>query len=283
MAQRRAMMRRLLVLRRMWLGRPIEAEHDDEGALLFLLEDIWRSAGPSRPLDTDDEEEQLRAGNRRRARARRRMLMALTACQAIQMPRVRASPKHWVRLKDPAWTAWWDRVWRADVRTDQEWNDRDWLENFRMKRASVEMLMDEIKDAPCMQRRDTRLRGCIPLEKRVAVALWRLANGVCTVRQCRQQFGMGRQSAWTFFWDFCEAVETVLQPKYIYFPETTAELEALRAGFQARSGGYRALSPQWMDPSFQCPRPTCSTGTTKTGSFRPASKCCPCPALAPSS
>jgi hypothetical protein len=52
------------------------------------------------------------------------------------------------------------------------------------------------------------------------------------------QFGMGRTTAWNCFWDSVHAAETHLQKKYIFFPETLAGIEVLRAEFEARSGGY---------------------------------------------
>ena len=47
---------------------------------------------------------------------------------------------------------------------------------------------------PEMAKKDTRLRQSIPVQKRVAVALWRLATGD-TYRSTGLQFGIGRCTA----------------------------------------------------------------------------------------
>eukprot|EP00657_Telonema_sp_P-1_P006443 TRINITY_DN2505_c0_g1_i1.p1 TRINITY_DN2505_c0_g1~~TRINITY_DN2505_c0_g1_i1.p1 ORF type:complete len:245 (+),score=57.18 TRINITY_DN2505_c0_g1_i1:216-950(+) len=140
-----------------------------------------------------------------------------------------------MQLRDPCWSAWWDEVWFGDGR---QFDDQAWHANFRMCRQSFEILLEKCRGIPAMRAQDTNMRSAIPLEKRLACALWRFANGVCSVRQIRAQFGVGRKTAWKFFWDFAEATETRLQHEYIYFPETAAGIEALRAEFEARSGGY---------------------------------------------
>ena len=52
----------------------------------------------------------------------------------------------------------------------EEW----WKENFRISRCTFEYIVRLV--GPDLAKKDTRLRECIPVNKRVAVALWRLAT-----------------------------------------------------------------------------------------------------------
>ena len=50
-----------------------------------------------------------------------------------------------------------------------------WKENFRVSRETFNFICATV--VPVIQRQDTILRAAIPLEKRAAVGLWRLATG----------------------------------------------------------------------------------------------------------
>ena len=52
----------------------------------------------------------------------------------------------------------------------EEW----WKENFRISRCMFEYIVQLV--GPNLAKKDTRLRECIPVNKRVAVVLWRLAK-----------------------------------------------------------------------------------------------------------
>jgi hypothetical protein len=66
-------------------------------------------------------------------------------------------------------TDWWERVM-----TQNEFQPSDWLDKFRMSRETFFHLCDELR--PRLTRQDTSLRRALPVEKRVALALWRLAG-----------------------------------------------------------------------------------------------------------
>ncbi|XP_042629302.1 protein ANTAGONIST OF LIKE HETEROCHROMATIN PROTEIN 1-like [Cyprinus carpio] len=74
-----------------------------------------------------------------------------------------------------------------------------WLENFRMSEETFIYLCNKLR--PAMERRDANFRVCVPLKKRVAIALWKLATGseyrsvghlfgasISTVCRCVQEF-----------------------------------------------------------------------------------------------
>ena len=64
-------------------------------------------------------------------------------------------------------STWWDSI------VNQSFNERGWLENFRMTRSTFSYLCAELTS---LEKMDTVMRRAIPLEQRVAIALWRLAT-----------------------------------------------------------------------------------------------------------
>ena len=67
-----------------------------------------------------------------------------------------------------------------------------WTENFRISRRMFEYIVGVV--GPDLSKRDTKLRQSIPVNKQVAVALWRLATGD-RYRSTGLQFGVGRCTA----------------------------------------------------------------------------------------
>ena len=100
-----------------------------------------------------------------------------------------------------------------------------WRENFRITRRTFEFIVRVA--GPEMAKKDTKLRQSIPVHKRVAVALWRLATGD-TYRSTGLQFGIGRCTAMLIKQDFCNAIAKHAK-EFIKFPETEQEvLQSIR-------------------------------------------------------
>ena len=107
---------------------------------------------------------------------------------------------------------------------NQSFNEGDWLENFRMSRGTFLYLCAELKS---LEKRDTVMRRAIPLEQRVAIALWRLAtNG--DYRTIAHLFGVSRAFV-------CDAIVQVLLPKYIQAPHGE-RLQSIVDGFASKWG-----------------------------------------------
>ena len=94
----------------------------------------------------------------------------------------------------------------------EEW----WKENFRISRRTFEYIVRLV--GPNLAKKGTRLPECIPVKKRVAVALWRLAT-VETYRSTGLQFAIGRCTLMLLKADFCKAIAQ-RAPQFIKFPET---------------------------------------------------------------
>uniref|UniRef100_K7FNQ2 DDE Tnp4 domain-containing protein n=2 Tax=Pelodiscus sinensis TaxID=13735 RepID=K7FNQ2_PELSI len=125
------------------------------------------------------------------------------------------------------------RVWRFDTSSDwwdrlvmEIWDDQDWLRNFRMRKTTFQELCTWL--APALQRQDTHLRPAIPLEKRVAIALWKLATPD-SYRSVGHQFGVGRSTVGAVLMEVVRAINSELLNRLICLPD----LDSVMAGFAA--------------------------------------------------
>lgn len=137
-----------------------------------------------------------------RLKSRRRMMMALLEQCSLQ--------KRALWMLDRA-SQWWDTIVPGFTETM-------WLENFRMSEATFTYLCNKLR--PAMQRRNTSFRNCVPLRKRVAIALWKLATG-SEYRSISQLFGVSTTTVWRCVKDLCAAAETLLMPEQIHLPDET--------------------------------------------------------------
>ncbi|XP_005999530.1 uncharacterized protein LOC102349566 [Latimeria chalumnae] len=130
-----------------------------------------------------------------------------------------------------AWTNtksndWWERV------VINEFQPQDWLEKFRMSKDTFFHICDKLK--PKLSRQDTHLRPALPLEKRVAVALWRLATNV-EYRTISVLFGVGRSTVCKCVREVCHAIVSLLKPQYLRQPNEQ-DFENIVRVFNARWG-----------------------------------------------
>ncbi|XP_042325625.1 putative nuclease HARBI1 [Sceloporus undulatus] len=106
------------------------------------------------------------------------------------------------------------------------WSDEKWIEHLRMPRRLFLLIVEQLRPEIC--REDTRLRSAIPVEKRVAIALWILANqgsyGTAATR-----FGVGKSTVCTIFISVVLAIEKVLLHKTVYL----GDHRKIMAGFEA--------------------------------------------------
>ena len=70
--------------------------------------------------------------------------------------------------------------------------DPYWREHFRMSRRTFQFVVNLVRNS--MEVRDTPFREAVSIEKRVAVALWRLASGDA-YRTVVSTFGNGKSTA----------------------------------------------------------------------------------------
>lgn len=99
------------------------------------------------------------------------------------------------------------------------YQDHLWREHFRVSRDTFEYICGLV--GPQLIRQNTILRQAITVEKRVAVALWRLATGN-SYRTVGLTFGIGRCTAMNVKDEFCSALIRRAND-FIKFPKTEAE------------------------------------------------------------
>uniref|UniRef100_A0A8C7GI65 DDE Tnp4 domain-containing protein n=1 Tax=Oncorhynchus kisutch TaxID=8019 RepID=A0A8C7GI65_ONCKI len=170
----------------------------------------------------------------------RRMLMMLTARDVRCSCDIRTRP--WTSTEC---TDWWEQV----VMT--EFQPSDWLEKFRMSRETFFFLCGKLK--PRLARQDTHFRRALPLEKRVAVALWRLASNI-EYRTISGLFGVGSSTVCKCVRDVCHAIVALLRPVYLCSPsvqevEDSARHFLSRWGFPHCVGAVATLHTAILTPS----------------------------------
>jgi len=120
-------------------------------------------------------------------------------------------------------------IWEDVITT---WTPRDWVENIRMSQQTFMHICDMLR--PHIEKASTKFRPAIPVEKRVMIALWKLATNI-EFRSLAMLFNVGRSTACTIFHAVVNSINDVLGPKYIKFP-TGNSLRRVVHGFRSRWG-----------------------------------------------
>ncbi|XP_029301924.1 protein ANTAGONIST OF LIKE HETEROCHROMATIN PROTEIN 1-like isoform X2 [Cottoperca gobio] len=121
---------------------------------------------------------------------------------------MRRRPKVWFH---PRTSNWWES-------TAATFTDDQWLQDFRVSRGTFSYLCTTLK--PQLKRQDTTYRLCIPLQKRVALTLYKLANP-CDYKTVADLFAVGVASVCRCVHEFCTAVIEVLKPQLVVTPNTS--------------------------------------------------------------
>ncbi|KAL0147037.1 hypothetical protein M9458_057561 [Cirrhinus mrigala] len=138
--------------------------------------------------------------------------------------------KFWIR---PGRTSsWWDNFVNGVVVEDE------WRENFRMSKASVIALSEEL--SPYIEGQTTNMRAPITTLKRVALTLYYLSDEG-RLRKTANAFGVSRQAVSVVVRQTCKAIAVHLGPKYIKFPFTESEAEDLVLRFHRAHGMPQCL------------------------------------------
>nr|XP_055049367.1 uncharacterized protein LOC129434466 [Misgurnus anguillicaudatus] len=124
----------------------------------------------------------------------------------------------WVKVRSQHW---WEDIVLASF------TEQDWVSSFRMGRRTFAYLCVSLKSR--IIKRDTHLRQAIPIQKRVAVALWYLATG-SGYNTISHLFGLSRSSVCVCVWEVCSAMVSCMQ-KHIQLP-TGQRLLDIMDGFE---------------------------------------------------
>lgn len=98
--------------------------------------------------------------------------------------------------------------WEEDVARN---DDHFFKENFRMSRENFQWLCSSLQH---LRKNDTNCRKAIPLDKKIAIALYTLGSSA-EYRSVANLFGVGKCTVGNILIDFCKEVWKVLQPAYM--------------------------------------------------------------------
>lgn len=102
--------------------------------------------------------------------------------------------------------------------------DSQFRENFRINRCTFNYIVSVCES---MKRQDTVMRKAISLDKRVAIALYRLATSA-EDRTVANLFGVSRSSVNLIFREFCDVVVRCLEARLVRLPRPHEMKEHLR-------------------------------------------------------
>ncbi|XP_078581876.1 uncharacterized protein LOC144865182 [Branchiostoma floridae x Branchiostoma japonicum] len=170
-----------------------------------------------------------RVGRRRRLRYRERRQRPARVNAAFFLAALLVAeggePVHrgvWQHPRNPA--SFWDQI-VLDTLSDAEWYKR-----FRMRKATFQMLCDELD--PELRHKDTRMRDAISVQKRLAIGLYWLASGDL-MRSVADLFGVSVSSACNIIHEVHNAINEVLFRRYLTFP-TGQKLRETIHGFMEK-------------------------------------------------
>uniref|UniRef100_A0A8C4VPV7 DDE Tnp4 domain-containing protein n=1 Tax=Gopherus evgoodei TaxID=1825980 RepID=A0A8C4VPV7_9SAUR len=117
-------------------------------------------------------------------------------------------------------TDWWDHI------VLRVWDDSQWLLNFCMRKGTFMELCDLL--SPALKRHNTKMRVALTVEKRVAIALWKLATPD-SYRSVRNQFGVGKSTIGAAVMHVAKAIIKLLLRKAV----TLGNVQIIVDGFAA--------------------------------------------------
>ncbi|XP_068129952.1 uncharacterized protein [Hyperolius riggenbachi] len=122
------------------------------------------------------------------------------------------------------------QIWRNMI--DKVFENFDWIESFHMTKATFNYLCDQLR--PAFQRLAANADREIPTEVQLAVTLWHLCSS-SEYRTIETLFGISRSTLHKIVGDTCEAIESILTPKFVSVPQGEVLRETLRS-FEHRYG-----------------------------------------------
>ena len=158
----------------------------------------------------------------RRFQRSRHVVVALLNTDPSRRRRIRRAKRAWCFPRNQFW---FETLLSGSF--VEEW----WKENFRISRNTFRFIVRLV--GPDLAKEDTNMRKALPVEKRIAVALWRLATGD-TYRSTSLQFGVGRTTALKAKKEFCKILAKKAG-EFIKFPITEAEAAAKICSFTNKS------------------------------------------------
>ncbi|XP_036347076.1 uncharacterized protein LOC118756417, partial [Rhagoletis pomonella] len=123
-------------------------------------------------------------------------------------------------------------------------DDARFKENFRLDRRAFQKVCEKVRG---MEKMDSNMRRCIPLEKRVAIALFSLGS-TAEYRTVSSLFGVGRSTVGEIVSNFCHAVCDNLADCINTYPPNQREIKRIIPQcFGAIDGCHIEVQPRKED------------------------------------
>lgn len=187
-------------------------------ALIFMRR---RRAG--RRLNVVRELRRIRRQRFRQQQVLGRIIFALILANTAIGELDTTERRFWTRYRS---NHWWEHV------VNEEFDEEEWMQNFRMSRATFTMLCDKLR--PYSSKKDTRLRKCIAMERRIALCIWRLATN-SSYREIGHLFGVSTASACIITNSICSTLVKYIMPRYVRLPQGDRVMQTVN-GFEDRWG-----------------------------------------------
>ena len=123
--------------------------------------------------------------------------------------------------------------WLSQIRNQLIYQEF-WKREFRLQTETFEYIVNLLR--PSIEKQNTFWREAITVEKRIAIAIWRLSTGN-SYRATSKVFGIGLSTACKLLAEFCTAV-CHLALQLISFPKNVEKLH----GKQKNSGFHRMFN-----------------------------------------
>nr|XP_039248887.1 protein ALP1-like [Styela clava] len=121
---------------------------------------------------------------------------------------------------------WWDRI------VNQHFGNEDWIENFRVSWSTFQYIVEQVR--PYMSPKQNWVRPPLPVEKRVAVALYKLAS-CCEYRVVANIFGIAKCTVHACVYQFCRVFTDYIAKQHIAFPSDIEAIEISERIFKVHS------------------------------------------------
>lgn len=179
-----------------------------------------------------EKKAQLHALQIRKSSLKKQRLAAERRCRvlaAVALQLCARETRVWMLPRPPSW-------YDTTVPT---LSDADFKANFRVTRQTFAYI---VSSCSSLVRQDTNMRRCIPLHKRVALSLYRLASSA-EERTVAHLFSVSRSSVNNIYREFCDILVDVLEPQIVCVPSLNDVQDHVRQ-FEASTGfpqGFGAL------------------------------------------
>ena len=125
---------------------------------------------------------------------------------------------YWVGPWAVSWETIWEnqrsREWWTDI-VKGTFSDNQWMENFRITKATYEILCDDLR--PSFPDQARSIREPLQLDHRVAIAVYWMASSP-EYRTIANLFGVGKSTVHKCINDVCTSMAVNILDRYVKFP-----------------------------------------------------------------